>query len=159
MAIELGGTDISMSTGSIILFVFVGIFALMGIIFFIVGTIVLSSWKKKIKTCTERTTGKVVEIIEHNNYSENSSSTSSWHPVVEFSANGEIIEEESPFGSYQSKYVKGQKLSICFNPENHQDFYIEGDNVAKIASKVFIISGSGMLGIAIVLGIIAFIVR
>ena len=149
-----------MGTGSIIMLVFAGVLGFLGVVFIVVGIAIAKNWKNKVNNCTQKVTGKVVDIVSHTSSSGgmDATYTTSWYPIIEYEADGETLTEQSPYGSYESKYVKGRKVEVCYNPENHKDFYIVGDNIAKISTKVFTIVGTGELAVAIILVLIAFLI-
>ena len=134
---------------------FSGIWAFIGIIFFITGISILNNKKKKEKNCTIKTYAKVTDMVKHKTYDNDSGHTTiSWHPVIEYNIGELKIKKESAYGSYQSKYTIGQDVEIYYNPKNHSEFYIPGDNIQKILSATFTIIGIFAIIIAIVSAIL-----
>lgn len=130
------------------------VFAVIGIIFFIVGLSISKNYKKKQINCTISTTGKVVDLVKEKTRNVNSRSYSyTWRPVFEYNIGELKYIKKSYMGTSQPKYAIGQNVEIYYNPDDHNEFYVKGDNLANTLGKIFIGVGVGALAVA-VLGIV-----
>ena len=121
--------------------IFSGIWALFGVVFFIIGIVVINNRKKKEINCISKTYGKVTDIVRHKNSTSHGGYSSSWHPVFEYNIGELKFIKESPYGASQSKYAIGQEIEICYNPENYNEYYIAGDTLPKTLATIFTIVG------------------
>ena len=127
--------------------IFSGVWAVIGIVFFIIGLFMFKNRKKKEISCTSKTYGKVTDIVRHESRGSDGTYSSTWHPVFEYNVGELKFIKESPFGGSSSKYAVGQNIEVCFNPENYNEYYIEGDNTQKTLATIFI--GVGIVSICI----------
>lgn len=139
-----------MSNTLMFVIIFSGTWALVGIIFFIIGILILNNRKKKEINCTSKTYGKVTDIVRHQSYDRNGGYSSSWHPVFEYNIGELKFIKESTYGSSQSKYAIGQNVEIYYNPEDYNEYYIVGDSLPKTLVTIFTSVGIGAIMIAIV---------
>ena len=128
---------------------FSGIWALIGVIFFVIGIALLNNRKKKEINCTSKTYGKVTDLVRHENYNEDGGYSTSWHPVIEYNVGELKFIKESVYGSSQSKYAIGQDVEIYYNPEEYNEYYIVGDTLPKTCATIFTIVGIGAIIIAV----------
>ena len=63
---------------------FSGIWTLIGVVFLIIGIVMLKNAKKKRINCTSQTYGKVTDIVRRVSQDSDGSSSVSWHPVFEY---------------------------------------------------------------------------
>ena len=103
-----------------------GTFVLVGFIFLIAGIIINNNVKKIQTRCTEKTIGKVIDIVEWKSYTEDGISHS-WFPVFEYIVGDRKLKRNSQYAGVSDKYKVGQEINIYYNPENPQDCYIEGE--------------------------------
>ena len=134
--------------------IFSGACGLIGIIFLIIGIVILNNVKKKEKNCTSKTVGKVVDVVRHENYSTNGGYSSSWHPVIEYNIGDLKYKKESIYGSAESKYAIGQDIEVCYNPKDNNEYYIKGDTLPKTLGTIFTIIGIGIMIIAVACALI-----
>ena len=133
---------------------FSGVWALVGVIFFIIGIVMLNNRNKKEINCTSKTYGKVTDIVRHQSYDGDGGYSSSWHPVFEYNIGELKFIKESVYGSAQSKYAIGQEVEVYYNPEDYNEYYIAGDVRSKTLATIFTIAGIGAIIIAIFFAII-----
>ena len=126
-----------------------GIWALVGVAFFIIGMVMLNNRKKKEINCTSKTYGKVTDIVRHQSYDIDGGYNSSWHPVFEYNIGELKFIKESPYGKSQSKYAIGQDVEVYYNPEDYNEYYIAGDALPKTLATIFTIVGIAAIIIAI----------
>ena len=143
-----------MSDALMFVIIFSGIWAFVGIIFLIIGLVMLNNRKKKEINCTSVTYGKVTDIVKHRRYDNDGGYSSSWHPVLEYSIGDLKFIKESPYGSFQSKYAIGQNIEVYYNPEDYNEYYIAGDTLPKTLATIFTIVGIGVIFIAIIAAIL-----
>lgn len=133
-----------------------GLFVIVGIIFFIVGMILSSNAKRKFKVCTAITSAKVLKNVKER-YSHNVSDPYYdylIHPVFEYYVGEERFEREYTIGTSKVKYQDGSSINILYNPNKPTMFYVEGDKTQSILGKVFKIAGIVCIFTAIVSGIL-----
>lgn len=123
------------------LIVFLGTWALIGVVFLTIGIIMLNNGKKKRINCTSQTYGKVTDIVRRVSYDSDGCSSISWHPVFEYSIGELKFVKESIYGASQSKYAIGQNVEIYYNPGNYDEYYIAGDSQSKRLAVIFTIVG------------------
>lgn len=109
----------------------------------------LHNRKKKESTCTSVTHGKVTDIVKRR-----SNKGYSLHPVFEYYVGGLTFVKESFYGSSQPKYAIGQDVKVHYNPDNYNEFYIDGDTLPKTLGKVFTAVGIAALLVAVLSAIL-----
>lgn len=133
---------------------FSGVWALIGLVFFIIGIVMIMNRKKKEINCTLKTYGKVIDIVRRQSHDSDGGYSSSWHPVFEYSVGELKFIKESPYGSSQSKYAIGQDVEVYYNPGNHHEYYIVGETLPKTLATIFTIVGIAAIVIAIISAIL-----
>lgn len=126
---------------------FSGFCGLIGIIFALIGIVMLKNEKKLKRDCTSTTFGKVVDLARHVTSNSDGFYSSVWHPVFEYSVGELKYVKESMHGSSKSKYAIGQEVEVYYNPEKPDEYYIEGEQ--GVFSTVFTIVGIGVMIIAV----------
>ncbi|MCR5836660.1 MAG: DUF3592 domain-containing protein [Lachnospiraceae bacterium] len=135
--------------------IFWGIYGLVGIVFFTIGILLIKNRKKKEKNCTSITHGRVRESVLHKDYNVNGGwYDTGWHPVFEYTVGDETIVKESKFGNSEPQFKDGQLVTVHYNPNKHDEFYVEEEKVHRVLSYVFTAVGA----ISLSAGIILFIV-
>ena len=110
------------------------ILSLIGLGFVWVGlsnTLRISRYKK---TCTEKTTGHVVNI-------EKIEEDSTYFPVFQYVANGQHINHKSLFGTSRTKFKIGDEVTVLYNPANVDEHYVEEDKKGNNGGIVFLVFG------------------
>lgn len=127
---------------------FFGVWTLVGVVFIIVSVCMGAFRRKKAEQCTDCVTGTVVDVRLRR-----SQNGGSYHPVVEYMANGEMQHVESLTGRRPAKYRAGERVLVYFDPEKPRRFYIEGDGTAALLEKIFLLVGLGciLIGCIVVL--------
>ena len=131
--------------------IFSGVWGIVGIVFFLIGILMLNNLKKKEIHCTSKTYGKIVDIVRHQSSDNDVGYSVSWHPVIEYNVGELKFIKESIYGSSQSKYAIGQNVEVYFNPDDYNEYYIADDNLPKLLAKIFTAVGTGITILAIVL--------
>ena len=127
------------------------IFAL---IFVAVGIFMFVRGNELSKRCTEETVGRVVSIIEEENYETdtetgNSYTTYTYYPVIEYEVDGNKVSKKYNTGSGDRKYSVNQKIDIMYNPNNVEEYIIKGDISSNIMGIIFTVLGLIVLGVGI----------
>ena len=121
------------------------VFVIVTVLSALAGTFLIYSGLKDAKACSACTTGKVVEIR-----CTSSADGDSYAPVVEFAANGRIIQAcaRTRKGVVRNRvpYQVGDSVQIRYDPERPQTFIIPGYDV-----NMKLILGIGDLAAAIIL--------
>lgn len=130
------------------------IFTFLGIILIVVGISLRNKDKKKNISCTGRTTGTVVRIVERRESDMDGGYFVSFSPMIRYFANG--LEYEKPNDVYNARcnYAIGQNVEILYDPANPAVMIIAGDKTMKLIYTVFLIIGIffTILGIGLLVG-------
>jgi hypothetical protein len=121
--------------------IFSGIWALLGIIFLIIGIVMIENRKKKEIRCTLKTYGKVKDIVRRQSYDSDGNYSHSWNPVFEYKIGELTFIKESNYGSSQSKYAIGQDVEVYYNPEDYNDYYITDEMLPVTIGTIFTVVG------------------
>lgn len=121
------------------------IVVLVGIIFLGVGVFLFIRGNNLKNNCTEKVDAYVINYTE--SYSDDSFT---YCPVIEYNVNGITYNKEYSTCGSVKKYQLKQKISILYNPNKVEEFYIEGDSTSGIFSYIFM--GAGIF--VIIIGLI-----
>lgn len=111
------------------------------LIFLTIGTGMLSEESKKHKNYTQKTTARVKELKKKQSGKPGTPGSARYYPVFEYRANGQFIRAESRVGSDKPKYKEGDEVTIFYDPNSRQDFYIPETKSARIIGTVFTVIG------------------
>ncbi|NYB73655.1 DUF3592 domain-containing protein [Sedimentibacter hydroxybenzoicus DSM 7310] len=115
-----------------------------GVVLVIAGLI----WLKKIKgrktVCTSSCTGKV-ERVNTSVSRDDDGDTVMYSPVFSYEVNGTAYTHESSIKSSDTKYRRGEAVTIFYNPEAPAQCYVKGNNDNVFLA--FVILGMGVLAI------------
>lgn len=138
---------------NIILFakMFLGIWSGIGLIFLLIGFFMYYAYKSKERKCTAVTVGKVVGYEERHSHTDN---TRSKHPVFEYYADGLNYTMESGVGTSVMKLAVGQSVTVHYNPQIPNQYFVEEYTLGKKVGVIFLLVG----GACIVIGITIFII-
>ena len=75
--------------------------------------------------------------------------TYTYYPVFEYSAYGRSITKKSLFGTGKPRYNIGDELTVLFNPQEIEDYYIPDDKGGNKAGVIFLWFGLFMVALAI----------
>ena len=112
-----------------------------GLLFLIVGLYMLFSGNDKAKRCTVETTGEVVE--EYKDLNTNSTSQLdydryTYYPIIEYKAEDEKVRKKYSVGyDIDSRYRVGETVTILYNPNNVEEYIIEGDHSSGLMGILF----------------------
>ena len=135
--------------------IFSGVWALIGIVFFIIGTSIRRNRKKKERICTSQTYGKVVDLVRRESRDSDGNYSASWHPVFEYHIGGSTFLKESNFGRSQAKFAIGQIVDIYYDPENPNQFYVPEETLPNTLGTIFAAVGIVAILVAVT---VAFVV-
>ena len=130
--------------------IFTGVLLLaLGIIFIIAGIFVMKQGDSMKQRCTEKTTGTVVELISERDHSSDGISYV-YYPVIQYQVGDRTISQKSRSGQNPPQYSVGQQVEVYYNPNNVEEFFIEGDSTTQFIGIIFIGLGS-IVDIAVVI--------
>ena len=128
-------------------FVLSSLFGIIGTVFVLLGCIF---WRIQAVKNSYTGLGEARVVSIERRY--NSSSHSSYYfPQLEFMVEGKQYFLKSSVGTSDAKDQEGQQVMVRYNPDNPQQFQIEGDNAWKILKIVFLSLGSLFVVLAAVL--------
>ena len=143
-----------MSDSLMFAIIFSGIWTLVGVIFLIIGIVMLKNRKKKEIKCTSMTYGKITDIVKHNDPSTDDVYSPGWYPVFEYNIGEQKFIREYHYGSHQTRYTIGQDVEVYYNPEDYNEYYIGGDTLPKKFAIVLTLVGIVAIFIAIISAIL-----
>jgi hypothetical protein len=119
---------------------------ILGIPFFIIGLYILIRGAKLRKTCTARTSGTVDRYEETVRYKTDdhnhiNKEVSQW-PYFRYTANGTEHILKSTTGGNPSKMPVGSSVTVLFNPQNPESFYVEGHDKDSLFGGLFMAIGA-----------------
>lgn len=149
------------------------IFIVAGVIFAVIGVVLMMVTHGKKVRCTSVTTAKVVDLIREvrKNYSSRGAgsgvnisvgnmnmaignnapyNSTSFYPLFEYNVDGVKYVRKSSTGSSSPKYGIGEEVEIHYNASNPNEFYDGKGNTSMIVGIIFTIFG--LLFIAVYLG-------
>lgn len=116
---------------------------LFGIFFVAIGVFLLAKENDIAKKCTEPTLGTVVKIEESESYdSESGEYKYTYYPVIQYETKEQTVIKKYNLGTSRSKYSIGDKVNILYNPNNVEEYTIEGDSSLKLFGIIFIVAGA-----------------
>lgn len=96
-----------------------------GLVFIVLGFVVSRFVKAKKSRCTASASGIVSDVRRQR--SADDDGRYSYHPVYEYTANGQVIKREgNVYSKNRKKYQAGQPAQIMYNPEKPEEFYVVG---------------------------------
>lgn len=117
------------------------IYNICGCIIIFIGVILILIQVIKHKHCSAKITGKVIDVIRHDDKYSNTATLYSLFPVFEYIINDQVYTKESKYGATKCNLIKDQKVTIHYNPKNPNEFYVSEFKVPKIIGIVLIIIG------------------
>lgn len=121
-----------------ILLLAAAVLLLVGLTFGCVSIAIAVSRKNKRKACTRRTKG-VVTNMERRRISGSMGDAPmlSWFPTFTYEANGHTIEKTSLYGAAKQNFYIDQKVTVFYNPQNPNEYFVQEEDVAGI-QKIFL---------------------
>ena len=126
---------------------FCGTFALLGLIFLIIGLAVNASMNKKRRQCTAFTEGTVSGM-------QPQFGSTGLRASYSFSIDGKPLQYVSNYAGNNNLLI-GQSVSVYYDPANIGRVYIEEDaRQSRMFPRVFTILGCVFFGIALVVAVV-----
>lgn len=126
-------------------------YLIVGIAFVLIGIFNIVKGSKMKGRCTETTSATIVDIEkEYDTTSDDGPGGQyTYTPIYEFSANGTTIRKSGGVDSNSKrKYHIGDVAEVKYNPENPNEFIVNGKNVKKSVGIPLMIFGVIAIGIA-----------
>ena len=117
---------------------------LFGLVSIGIGIFLLINANALSKRCTMKTVGTVVDIKVEENIEDDEGITRTvytYYPVIEYDAENKTVKKQSSTGSNSPKYKVNDRINILYNPNNIEEFIIEGDKSSNIIGIIFIVVG------------------
>lgn len=102
------------------------IWILIGIIFLVVGIVIVTKTVMKEKRCNCKTHGRVINVnISSSYYRDTRSHSTFYTPIIKYNIDNKQYEKKvfRPLGT-STQYKTGQELLVFYNPKNHEEIYI-----------------------------------
>lgn len=115
---------------------FIPIWGIVGIWSFIIGIRSLKYKKEKQRSCTSKTYAKVKELKVYERRRHHY-----WHPIFEYTVGELKVTNEYIYGSQPPKYKIGEQVEIYYNPKNHDEYYVVGNNSHSVVIIAYIALG------------------
>jgi len=114
-----------------------------GVLFIIIGIFVLNQSSSLKRRCTQETMGTVVDVIREEDYTHEVKSYKryTYFPVIEYQTEDGTITQKSKSGQRPPKYTKGEQVQIFYNPNNVQEYIINGDSNLNFIGIIFVVIG------------------
>lgn len=77
-----------------------------------------------------------------------------YYPVFKYKIGALEFEKQSNVGGNKNRYTIEQQVKIFYNPDNYEDIYEESDKLVKTIGNIFILVGTGIIFITILIGVI-----
>ena len=153
------------------------VFIVIGVIFAVIGVIIMLITHGKKVRCTSVTNAKVLDIIKNitkdysshrnngkneksrnmENKSNNSNShlharnTTTFYPLLEYTIDGTKYVRKPSLGSSLPQYDIGEEIEIHYNASNPNEFYTGKGNVSMMVGMLFTIFGILFISIYLVM--------
>jgi len=122
------------------------------------GGIGAALWRKNgkmKKACTAQTEGAVCDVEQEIDYSTDDDghtrATKMYYPVFTYLANGGTYVNRSATGRSSTKLQVGMNVTVFYNPDNPDQYYVAEDKASASAGAVFCIFGAAAVIIGIVI--------
>lgn len=126
-------------------------YLIVGIVFVLIGIFNIVKGSKMKSKCTQSTSARIVDIEKSYDTSDDDGPGGqyTYTPIFEFSANGTIIRKSGGlYSNNKRKYNIGDAAEVKYNPENPNEFIVNGKNARKSAGIPLMIFGVVMIVIA-----------
>ncbi len=115
--------------------------------------------KKLESSCTMRTEGMVIRLDrQERTYSEKDDDGNTrerksvtYHPVFNYEVGGRKIEKTVAAGSGRPEFTEGQSVTVMYDPQNPEQYYVTEDKTGSRFGIYFMIFGA----IVFIMGIVA----
>lgn len=134
-----------MSETMLFAFIFCGIWCGFGLIFLLIGIFIGSIYASKVKRCSACTIGTVAEIVQGYFKDDDHRWQRGYRPVFEYYVNGQLFQCISKTMVNSIKLTSGQSVTIYYNPEKPQQYYVKEYIYSNLIGKVFVAVGLGIM--------------
>ena len=118
----------------------------LSIVCIVFGLFMLVSGVKKLKRCTYKTVGRIIDVSISEDKDEEGYLTNYYAPKFEYEVNGQIFQGVGDKNYRSERSVKiGGNINVYYNPENPSDCYTKGGG----KSQPIIGAVATVLGVAI----------
>lgn len=157
------------------------VFIVVGVIFAVIGVIVMLTAHGKKVRCTSVTNAKVVDIVKsvtkdyssRRNYTGNgitinvgnasfsngahthAYNTTTFYPLLEYTVDGIKYVRKSGIGSSSPQYGIGEEIEIHYNASNPNEFYTGKGNASMMVGMILTIFGILFIAIYLVMQLAA----
>ncbi|MBR6033513.1 MAG: DUF3592 domain-containing protein [Clostridia bacterium] len=128
--------------------IFSGVWALIGVVFLIIGIVMHNNRKRKNVNCTSSTYGKVIDLVRHKSTSMDYYDPC-LYPVIEYNVGEQKFIKEYNYGSTNPRHLIGRRIEVHYNPENYNEYYIAEDTIPTKLAKIFTFVGIAAIAVAV----------
>ncbi|MBQ9898463.1 MAG: DUF3592 domain-containing protein [Ruminococcus sp.] len=129
-----------MKTNKIFVIIIAGV-VMFGAIFAFTGFSIKRADMRKKARCTYEVTATVTENSLERSTDNDGNTSRSYHPVYEYTYNGETFVIKSSSGSNPPVFEVGEEVTAYVNPLKPQEIYVPADNTVRTVSTVFMLVG------------------
>lgn len=125
-------------------------YLLVGIVIVSLGIIITGKGSKKKKRCTATASAVIVEIEKQEDSVEgNTRKSYAYTPIYEFTVNGTTIRKSGGiYSNNKNKYKVGDVSPVTYNPENPEEFLVNGKNGGNAFGIALLLFGIVIIAIA-----------
>ncbi len=131
---------------------------LIGIGIILLGYFFHKKHKDLERTCTMQTTGEVIQMDRreetHTETDDDghrtTRTTTTYYPVFQYAVNGRSIQKTSSTGTGRPRFSEGQSITILYDPENPERYFVAEDKAAGRFGIYFMAFGAVVFIIGIV---------
>lgn len=91
----------------------------------------------KIRRCTMLVDAEVKDNVKR----VDTDAEAYYHPMFEYTIDGQVFTNEYYCGTKSIKYRVGEKVKICFNPNNYKEYYVYGEKIPIMVATFFSFMG------------------
>lgn len=121
-----------------------------GIVFIIVGIYLIFNRTDMVKRCTAETEANIIGIVEDKKAPSGQPKEEGsyyelekvYYPVIEFQVEDQTINKKYSVGDSKITYKIGDKVSIMYDPNKPEDYYIKEENGNNVIGIAFIVIGA-----------------
>lgn len=132
--------------------ILIGLCFLVGFVFMLVSLILHQAGRHKELHCSSYATGTVIENVR---YRPNTDANYAWYPIFQYFANGSWHRKRCAYGTAKPLFKIGSRVSIRFDPDKPESFFVEDMTVGRRLKGIFFYTGLGIFCFGLIL-IVAF---
>ena len=106
------------------------------LVIFLIGFFLRRRYKKLTQVCVAQTSGIVSDFARTENIDTDRDNRQKrrkryvYYPVFVYTVDGKEITKTSSSGSSNKRFTKGQAVTVCYNPDNVEQYYVLEDKTA-----------------------------